>query len=126
MAGAADVILTSLVSGSGEENFTEYSMKEHDAPPASSREEFWQAMNDTLHINDMKHMDKEDDGFIELDPHECALGAILKALANYRILVGQDDLVRGFLAWLKVNLDPKKYNVDCDPNWKPQADPEAP
>lgn len=125
LAGAADVILTRLVSGKGKENFTEYLMKHDDASPDTSPGEYGKAMNDTLHINDMKHMDKDEDGYIELDPFDCALGAILKALANYKVLVGPDDLLLGFLAWVKQNLDPNKYNVDCDPNWQAAPDERA-
>lgn len=125
LAGAADVILTRLVSNKGEENFTEYSMRQHDAGPSSSREEYGKTMNDTLFINHLKHMDKGEDGFIELDPYDCALGAILKALANYKVFVGQDNLVLGFLAWVRKNLDPKKYNVNCDPDWRPTVDDGA-
>jgi hypothetical protein len=32
--------------------------------------------------------------------------------------------VQAFFLWIKQNLDPKKYNVDCEPNWvepKPEA-----
>jgi hypothetical protein len=122
LAGAADVILSRLVSNKGDDNFTVFSMKEHDAPQGSSPEEYGKAMNDTLHINDMKHMDKGEDGFVELDPYECALGAILKACANLKTLVGPDDLVIGFVEWVKINVDPRKFNISGDPDWKPQAD----
>jgi len=65
-------------------------------------------------------MDEEEDGYIVMDVDECALGAILKALANYVILAGpKKDFVQAFLAWVRLNLDPKKYNIYCDPNWKP-------
>jgi hypothetical protein len=75
-------------------------------------------MNDTLFINHLKHMDDNDNGYIDFDPEECALAAILKAMANYVTLAGRKDgFVQAFLAWLKLNLDPKKYNVECDPNW---------
>lgn len=65
-------------------------------------------------------MNDDEDGYIELDPEECALAAILKALANYVMLGGRkDNFVIAFYEWMKLNLDPTKYNVDCDPNWAP-------
>lgn len=123
LAGAADVILSRLVINRGEENFTEFSLKRERerAGPDKTRETHGRSMNDTLFINQIKHMDDSDDGFIDMDPEECALGAILKALANYVILAGhQKDIVMAFKAWVRLNLDPNKYNVHCDPNWKPR------
>ena len=78
------------------------------------------SINDTLFINDLKHMDEGDDRYIDIDIEGCAIAAILKALANYVILAGRDkDFVQAFLAWVQQNLDPKVYNIYCDPNWKP-------
>ncbi|MNI98989.1 hypothetical protein D3C73_1579540 [compost metagenome] len=71
-------------------------------------------------INQLKHMDPGDDGYIDLEPEECAVGAILKALANYvKIAEQRKSFVDVFLIWAKLNLDPNIYNVDCDPNWIP-------
>lgn len=122
LAGAADVILARLVLNIGEENFTEFSLRQEtaDAGPNGTRESHGKDINDTLFINDLKHMDEGEDGYIDIDLDECALGAILKALANYVIIAGRDkDFVKAFLAWVQLNLDPKKYNIYCDANWKP-------
>ena len=122
LAGAADVILSRLVINLGQQNFTESMLKEtiEKGGVAMSREEFGKGMNDLLFINDLKHMNDDEDGYIELDPEESALAAILKALANYVMLGGRkDNFVKAFFAWMKLNLDPTKYNVDCDPNWAP-------
>ena len=122
LAGAADVILSRLVLNTGQENFTDSILKSENERGGTrkTREELGRELNDTLFINQLKHMDDGDDGYIELDPEECAIAAILKALANYVQLAGRkDEFVLAFLAWVKLNLDPKKYNVDCDPNWKP-------
>lgn len=125
LAGAADVILCCLVSNSEKENFTEYSLKKAAAKGGSqneTRQSHGRCINDTLFINDLKHMDEGDDGYIDVDVKECALGAILKALANYAILGGKNkDFVQAFMAWVQLNLDPKKYNIYCDPNWKPNT-----
>jgi len=124
LAGAADVILSRLVINHEQKNFTELSLKcELERGGANeTREAHGKCMNDALFINQIKHMDDDDDGFIDLEPEECALGAILKALVNYVILAGQQkDIVLAFKAWVRLNLDSKKYNINCDPNWKPHA-----
>lgn len=121
LAGAADVILCRLASNLGKENFTEFSLREEttNGGPGRTKESHGKNINDTLFINDLKHMDEGEDGYIDTDVDECALGAILKALANYIIVAGRDkDFVKAFLAWVQLNLDPKKYNIHCDPNWK--------
>ena len=120
LAGAADVLLSRLVINAGQENFTESEMRREVKRGRNvvTREEFGKEMNDTLFINQLKHMDDGDDGYVEFDPEECALAAILKAIVNYAQLGGRNkDFVLAFMAWVKLNLDPKKYNVDCDPNW---------
>lgn len=122
LAGAADVLLSRLVINRGQENFTESSMKDELEPSGEivTREEFGKRINDTLFINQLKHMDQGEDGYIDMDPEECAVAAILKAIANYVQLGGRRaDFVLAFLAWVKLNLDPKKYNVNCDPDWTP-------
>jgi hypothetical protein len=124
LSGAADVILCRLVLNSGQENFTDCLICEFsgDCPSDGTRAAHGREINDTLFINDLKHMDESEDGYIIMDVEGCALGAILKALANYVTIAGRDkDFVRAFLAWVQLNLDPKKYNIYCDPNWKPST-----
>jgi hypothetical protein len=122
LAGAADVILCRLVLNTGQENFTDDLIREFSdgCPSKETRAAHGQDINDTLFINDLKHMDEGEDGYVTMDVEGCALGAILKALANYVQIAGRNkDFVKAFLAWVLLNLDPKKYNVYCDPNWKP-------
>lgn len=124
LAGAADVILSRLLIARGIENFTEFSLRhERDrGGDPGAREAYGKMLNDTLFINHLKHMDDGDDGFIEIDPDECALAAILKALANFVHLAGkQHNFVQAFMAWIRLNLDPKKYNIYDDPDWKPRG-----
>lgn len=122
LAGAADVILSRLLINAGHENFTEsvLILEIEKGGTDLTREVVGKGINDTLFINHLKHMDDDDDGYIDIELEECALAAILKALANYINLAGREaDFVQAFLFWVKLNLDPKKYNVDCDPNWMP-------
>lgn len=122
LAGAADVILCQLVLNSGQENFTDFMIRQHgeDCLSNLNRATHGRQINDTLCINDLKHMDEGEDGFIFMDLEECALGAILKAVANYVLIADRNKhFIKAFLAWVRLNLDPKKYNIHCDPNWKP-------
>ena len=128
LAGAADVILSRLVLNSGQENFTDsiIRMEANKGGPERTRAETGKAVNDMLLINDLKHFDKGEDGIVEVDDlEECALAAILKAMANYVALTGKkEDWVQAFFHWIRLNLDPSKYNVDCDPDLvepKPEA-----
>lgn len=122
LAGAADVLLSRLVINAGLENFTDSELKRELelGGTANSREEFGRGINDTLYINQLKHMDDGDDGYVDFDPDECALASVLKAIVNYALLGGRkDDFVLAFMAWVKLNLDPKRYNVDLEPEWTP-------
>ncbi len=64
-------------------------------------------------------MDPGGDEYINIDIHECALAAILKALTNYNMLEGKNEtLILGFRAWAQSNLDLKKYNIPGTPDVK--------
>lgn len=126
LAGAADVLLSQLVLRAGKPNFTDRLAEKDVASGGSSvaREVIGQQVNDTLFINQLKHFDDDAEEIVELDVDECALAAISKALANYVDLPEHDrSLVLAFKVWIRENLDPQKYNVNCDPNWS--ASPEA-
>jgi hypothetical protein len=120
LAGAADTILSTLVIKNGKETFTEHLLEKtaNEGGTVMSRADFGRAINDLLGINALKHLDDNDDGIVDLDPEECALAAILKALPNYLILEGHDhNLFLAFRLWVSENLNPQKYNVNFDPNW---------
>ncbi|WP_321927588.1 hypothetical protein [Paraburkholderia guartelaensis] len=122
LAGAADVILSQLALDKDKSNFTDALIEEaiRNGAAERTRAEHGRDINDVLFINDMKHMDKDEDGFVEMDPEECAFGAIMKAMVNYIAIVGREHrTVAAFLFWVGKNMDPKKYNLSGDPNWKP-------
>ena len=118
LAGAADVILSRLVMNQGKETFTERLAKREaakDAAPVTVGV-YGRGVNDLLFINQLKHMDKGEEGLIDLDVEECALAAISKALVSYVALVGdQKDIVLAFKAWAWQNLDQKKYGAAGGP-----------
>ncbi|MBY4733695.1 hypothetical protein K6V90_24465 [Cupriavidus pauculus] len=121
LAGTADVILSRLVLNTGQENFTDsiIKMEVEKGEQGRTRAETGKAVNDMLLINALKHFDENDSGIVEVDDlEECAFAAILKAMANYVALAGRnEDWVRAFFLWVSKNMDPAKYNVNCDPNW---------
>ena len=115
LAGAADVIFCELVNRDKKKNFTDLLYEKENGK--RSREEIGTEINNLLYINALKHFDNGDEEYLELDVDECAVAAILKALANYNMLEGKDDkLIMAFRYWVRVNLDPKKYNLDSDPS----------
>lgn len=114
LAGAADVLLSRLVMNQGKETFTQRIAKRDAADGGSPVDVSVQgrAINDLLFINQLKHMDEGEEGFIDLDVEECALAAISKALVSYVALAGdQKDIVLAFKAWAWQNLDRKKYGA---------------
>jgi hypothetical protein len=121
LAGAADVLLCQLVKDQGKENFTDHILK-HENNPEKTIQEIGKEVNDMFCINALKHMDSIDDNGVTMNLRENAVGAILKALPNYVELRSSDqDFVECFLFWIRTNLDPEKYNVNCDPNWTPKV-----
>ena len=94
LAGAADVILSRIVLNSGQENFTDDIVKLEALRTGieRTRQEVGKAINDMLLINALKHFDKGKDGILEIDNlEECALAAILTAIANYVVLAEKKE-----------------------------------
>jgi hypothetical protein len=122
LAGAADVILSQLALNKDKSNFTDALIEEaiRNGATEKTRGEHGRAINDVLFINDMKHMNKDDDGFLDMDPEESAFGAIMKAMVNYIAIVGrQNRTVVAFFLWVNQNIDLKKYNLNGDIDSKP-------
>lgn len=116
LAGAADVILARLAIKTGRDSFTTDLLNVHIAKggEVKTREQFGKKINDLLLINHCKHLDADEDGYVDIDDLEStALAAILKALVNYTRVEGYDKvLVLWFRTWAKDNLDPTKYNLN--------------
>lgn len=111
LAGAADVIFSELVLREGKENFADVISKKDSE--SRTRKQIGKEINDTFFINSLKHMDPGDNDYVEIDIEECALGAILKALANYNQLENKnEELIQGFGYWLRSNVDLSKYNIE--------------
>jgi hypothetical protein len=110
LAGAADTILSALVLRAKKEPFADLARKMHEGV-TPSRSKFSTFMNDLLRINAIKHMDENDSDDVEIDVRECAIGAIGKAAANYRLLVPGESpqFIKAYFAWTWQNLDHSKY-----------------
>lgn len=118
LAGAADVLLCRLVANQGEENFTAHVLKSENNPDKTISQK-GREINDMFHINALKHMDSEADKTVTMNLREAAIGAIIKTLPNYNMLRGKDkDFIKSFLMWIRINLDPKIYNVNCEPDFE--------
>lgn len=115
LAGAADNIFNQLLLNQGKENFTDYSrkMEAEKTGVLQTRGEHGKEINDVLRINALKHMDKNDDDYIEMELDEYALAAILKAVVNYVDLAGkEEEFIKAFLYWVRLNVDPKMFQND--------------
>ena len=122
LAAAADGILSQLVANQGKKTFIETLAEEGDDDATASRSAMGMHVNRILFINNLKHMDKGEDGYVVIDDlFNCALATILIALADTVTLCGRGTIgfVETFFLWVTQNLDPKIYNVDCDPAWTP-------
>lgn len=111
LAGAADGILTALVIRKGKKPFVDYvcMVEEAESGITPPRGKLGSHINDVLNINALKHMDEDGDEFVEMDVTECAVGAILKAVSNYKQLVEDDpDFIKAFLAWTWKNMEGSK------------------
>ncbi len=112
LAGAADGILHGLVLQAKKEPFSDYSLSmsaiKNPGAPTPKKSAHAKHINAVLGINRLKHHDEDDQDFIELDIRECAVGAIVKAIANYLTLMGEDNKppwVNAMLSWTYKNLD---------------------
>lgn len=112
LAAAAGEILHRLVLNAGKKPFVDYVIKvnEFENPGQTpKRSSIISHIHRILFINDMKHLDEKKEQFVEFDAEECALAAILKAMADYRTLTGKHtDAMNAFLAWTHLNLDSAK------------------
>lgn len=121
LAGAADGILHGLVIKAGKQPFSDYAMGVREAlsgeTPAKAK--YAKHINDTLKINDLKHMDEGGNEEVSLNPDISALGAILKAVANHRTLVPKSpSFINAMLQWAWMFYDGQRILED-DPYSEP-------
>lgn len=111
LAGAADGVLHGLVLKAGKQPFADYALAVGEAMigQTPSKAKYAKHINDTLNINDLKHMNEGDANDVTIDVDISALGAILKAVANHHILVPDDpDFIKAMLQWAWMFWDGKQ------------------
>ncbi len=117
LAGAADVIISQLLKNEGKDNFSDDLMK-YDAETTGvmpDRTAHGRAVNDTLMINAMKHMDPGDSEYVEMDVKVSALATVAKAVANYVRLAGdKEGFIEVFRMWAQL-FTPKGLDSDGQP-----------
>ncbi len=124
LAGAADGILHGLVLKEGKQPFSDYArgVEEALSNQTPSKAKYAKHINDKLNINDLKHMDKDDEVEVSLDPDISALGAILKAIANHHKLVPEHpDYINAMLQWTWMFYDGENIKED-EPYKKPAGE----
>jgi hypothetical protein len=105
LAGASSVILERLLRNTGAmAPFIDFARNLSSGLPTPPRSKFTHHVSDKLGINDHKHMSTDSADIIELDLGKSAEDAIIKAIADYVPLFGQDhDFIKAFLQWAWVN-----------------------
>lgn len=124
LAGAADGILHGLVLKEGKQPFSDYAMgvREALAKETPEKAKYAKHINDTLNINNLKHMDEDGATDVSIDPDMSALGAITKAIANHHLLVPEHpDFIKAMLHWIYMFYDGEKIKED-DPFEKPAGE----
>lgn len=115
LAGAADGILHGLVLKAKKQPFADYAMGVYEALSSETpaRAKYARHINDTFKINDLKHMDEGGNDEIVIDPDISALGAILKAVANHKILVPVNPpYINAMLQWSWMFYDGARIKED--------------
>ncbi len=124
LAGAADGILHGLVLKEGKQPFSDYalSIAEVLTKETPAKAKYAKHINNALNINDLKHMDENDEIDINLDPDKSALGAIMKAIANHHILIPKHpDFIMAMLQWSWMFYDGENIKED-EPYEKPAGE----
>lgn len=121
LAGAAGAVLDVLVRRAGKEPFIDYARRvaEANGRPTPGRTKYEKYINNLFGILALKHHAEADPAHVELDGRTRAEQAILRAMADYIELRGQDEpFVRGFLAYLWVTKDGPAIMAEYDANPK--------
>jgi hypothetical protein len=112
LAAAAGEILHRLVLNAGKRPFVDYVVSVNDfrnSGPTPKRSSIISHIHNILFINELKHLDEKKAEFVEFDAEECAIAAILKAMADYKTLTGKHtEAMNAFYAWTYQNLDSAK------------------
>lgn len=110
LAGAAGNILDRLVRNEGQETFIDYARRVHRemAGYTPKRQSYSHHIDMKLGIIPHKHMGEDDPETVDLDLEKMAFNALIRAVADYIKLNGQEELfVKAFLRWAWTHKDGK-------------------
>lgn len=102
LAGASSGILDMLVRNSGKEPFVDYASRVHREliGHTPKRRSYSHHIDKEIGVIAHKHLSKEDSETVELDLEKMAFDALVRALADYVTLNGQEELfVKAFFSW---------------------------
>ena len=108
LAGAAGTILDRLVRNEGKESFVDYARRVHREKVGymPKRQSYSHHIDKKIGTIVHKHLGKEESEEIDLDLDKMAVDALIRALADYIALNGQEDpFVKAFLSWSWNNMD---------------------
>lgn len=108
LAGAASGILDTLVKKAGKEPFVDYARRvfREQIGYTPKRKSYSHHIDKKLGVVAHKHLSKDDPDTVELDLEKLAADALIRAIADYISLNGQDEpFVRVFMAWTWKNMD---------------------
>jgi hypothetical protein len=118
LAAAAGEILHRLVLNAGKRPFVDYVIRVNQfrnpgISQTPKRSSIVSHIHKLLFVNELKHLDEKKAELVKFDAEECAIAAILKAMADYKILTGEHtDGMQAFLGWTYKNLDSTKIFED--------------
>lgn len=111
LASASSNILKQLVINEGKEPFIDYACRVHEAQKGKKppRKKYGYFIDNFLGVIAHKHMSKDCDLYTELDLHQSAVDSLIRAVADYVTLYGQDEkFIKQFLSWTSRHMDSDK------------------
>lgn len=108
LAGAASGILDNLVKRTGKESFVDYARRIHQSVSGHTpkRQSYIHHIEKKLAITPNKHLSINDADGVEIDLEASARDALIRALADYTLLAGQDEpFVKAFFQYCWSSMD---------------------
>lgn len=118
LAGASSGILDRLVrNAAGKEPFVDYACRVHREliGHTPKRQSYSHHIDKRLGLIAHKHLSKEDTETVKLDLEKMACDALVRAIADYVTLYGQDEpFVKVFFSWAWVSKDGQALMKDFE------------
>lgn len=125
LAGAASGILDNLVKRTGKESFVDYARRIHQSISGHTpkRQSYIHHIEQKIGITPNKHLAINDADSVEIDLEASARDALIRAMADYTVLAGQDEpFVKAFFQYCWSSMDAseimKNYAVVPAKMWR--------